>query len=105
MVNRGYALMPEIAGSIDIVLGESVLTTFDAATRAYARVPEPDVAWQVEALRRAKALNPALRIFTLDYWDPADTAGVRRIYAEQRANGFVPYVSTPMLDTLIEEPR
>jgi hypothetical protein len=105
MVNRGYALLPEIAPSIDILLGESVLATFDPATKAYVRVPEPDAVWQLGALRRAKALNPKLKVFTLDYWDPADADGVRRLYREQRANGFVPYVSTPMLDRLVEEPR
>jgi uncharacterized protein (TIGR01370 family) len=105
MVNRGYALLPEIAGSIDILLGESVLSTFDPATKAYRRVPEADVAWQVNALRQGKALNPRLRVFTLDYWDPEDVEGLRRLYREQRGTGFVPYVSTPMLDTLVEEPR
>lgn len=105
MVNRGYDLLPEIAGSIDILLGESVVATFDPATKAYARVTEADVAWQVQALRQAKTLNPALQILTLDYWDPADVDGIQRIYREQRANGFSPYVATPMLDVLVEEPR
>jgi len=105
MVNRGYAIVPEIAGAIDILLGESVLTTFDPATKAYRRVSPTDVAWQLDALRRARSLNPALKIFTLDYWDPTDTDGVRRLYRDQRANGFVPYVATPMLDRLVEEPR
>ncbi|MGE0590973.1 MAG: endo alpha-1,4 polygalactosaminidase [Vicinamibacterales bacterium] len=105
MVNRGYDLMPDIAGSIDIVLGESVLTTFEPTTKAYARVAPADAAWQVSALRRARARNPRLQVFTLDYWDPADREGIRRLYAEQRANGFVPYVATPLLDVLVEEPR
>jgi len=105
MANRGYALMPEIAGSIDMLLGESVLATFDSATRAYRRVSPSDVAWQVNALRAAAAVNPRLKIFTLDYWDPSDRPGVRRLYEAERTNGFIPYVSTPMLDTLVEEPR
>jgi hypothetical protein len=105
MVNRGYALVPEIARAIDILLGESVLATFDPATKAYARVPAPDVAWQRDALRRAKALNPKLRVFTLDYWDPTDREGIRQLYREQRAQGFVPYVSTPLLDTIVGEPE
>ncbi len=105
MVNRGYALLPEIAGSIDILLGESVIATFDPATRGYRRVSDADAAWQLQQLAQGRTLNPRLRIFTLDYWDPADTAGVQRLYREQRANGFVPYVATPALDTLVEEPR
>jgi hypothetical protein len=105
MVNRGYALLPDIAGSIDFVLGESVMASFDPNTKAYARVADADVEWQVNELRKAKALNPSLEIFTLDYWDPADVDGVRQIYRRQRANGFVPYVSTPMLDRLVKEPQ
>lgn len=105
MVNRGYALLPDIAREIDILLGESVVTTYDAARDTYVRLPEADVAWQVERLRRGPVLNPRLQVFTLDYWDPADADGLRRVYREQRSNGFVPYVSTPALDRLIDEPR
>jgi uncharacterized protein (TIGR01370 family) len=105
MANRGYAIMPEVAGSIDMLLGESVLSTFDPKTRAYRRVTPEDVDWQVNALRAARTVNPRLKIFTLDYWNPADRKGVRSLYDAQRRNGFIPYVSTPMLDTLVEEPR
>jgi polysaccharide biosynthesis protein PelA len=104
MANRGYAVMPEIAGSIDMVLGESVLATFDPDTRAYRLVAPRDVEWQVNALRAARAVNPRLKIFTLDYWDPSDRQGIRRLYETQRRNGFIPYVSTPMLDTVVQEP-
>jgi uncharacterized protein (TIGR01370 family) len=105
MVNRGYAVVPEIAGSIDILLGESVITTFDAGTRDYRRVTDAGAKWQIDRLRDARRINPGLKLFTLDYWDPADLEGVRRIYREQRDQGFVPYVSTPELDALVEEPR
>ena len=105
MVNRGYTLMPELAAAVDIVLGESVVSTFRSDMKAYARVSDGDVAWQLNALREARATNPALRVLTLDYWDPADAEGIRRIYKKQRANGFSPYVSTPTLDTLVEEPQ
>ena len=119
MVNRGFALMPAIATSIDIVLGESVVTTFAPATagapgtsdpgtpagRSYTWRSDDDIAWQVNALQEAQRLNPRLQVFTLDYWDPSDADGIRRIYREQRARGFSPYVSTRALDTLVEEPR
>jgi polysaccharide biosynthesis protein PelA len=105
MVNRGYALMPELAGSIDVLMGESVVGTFDTGTKAYRRQSPSDIEWQVNELEKARTLNPRLRIFTLDYWDPADRDGVRAIYREQRARGFAPYVSTPQLDTVIAEPR
>ena len=105
MVNRGYALMPQIASSIDIVLGESVAGSFDPVTKAYRRPSSSDVDWQVDQLERARAVNPRLKVFTLDYWDPSDREGVAALYREQRARGFVPYVSTPQLDRLVQEPR
>lgn len=105
MVNRGYALMPEIAGSIDVLLGESVRASFNSTTKAYTRVSAADLQWQVDALRRAKTFNPALQVLTLDYWQPSDREGLRRLYREQRAGGFVPYVATPSLDVVIPEPR
>ena len=106
MVNRGFAIMPAIAPSIDIVLGESVVTTFTAdADQPYARRTDEDINWQVDALLDAQRRNPRLQVFTLDYWDPSDTDGLRRIYREQRARGFSPYVSTRALDRLVEEPR
>jgi uncharacterized protein (TIGR01370 family) len=102
MVNRGYALMPSIAKDVDILLGESVLSSFDSASGTYHRLPPDDAAWQIAALRRARQFNPRLRLLTLDYWDDADVEGVRRLYLEQRANGFVPYVSIPALDRIVE---
>lgn len=105
MVNRGYAVLPDIAGSVDIVLGESVIGSFDGETGAYKRMSDADIEWQVSALRAAKARHETLKVFTLDYWDPKDGAGVARLYREQRANGFAPYVSTPMLDAVVPEPR
>ncbi len=105
MANRGFGVMPQLASSIDILLGESVMTTFDTVTKAYLRRKDDDIAWQVQALRHAREVNPQLRVFTLDYWDPEDRAGVARLYRDERALGFSPYVSTPMLDYVIREPR
>jgi uncharacterized protein (TIGR01370 family) len=105
MANRGYALMPDIARELDTVMGESVLGTFDPTTKVYRRVSDADAAWQIDQLRQARRRNPKLHTLTLDYWDPADAAGVRRLYAEERALGFVPYVSTPLLDRILREPK
>jgi uncharacterized protein (TIGR01370 family) len=105
MVNRGYDLLPEIVGNIDIVLGESVYGTYDFASKTYRPVPVAEYRRQVELLTRFKALKPSLRICTLDYWDPADREGIRRAYREERSHGFIPYVATVALDRLMREPR
>jgi len=105
MMNRGYGLLPEVAGHIDIALGESVYGTYDFDRKVYRRVPEADYREQVLLLKQARKRNPALRICSLDYWDPVDREGIRRIYREERANGFDPYVATIGLDQLMKEPR
>ena len=105
MVNRGYDLLPEIAGNIDIVLGESVYGTYDFAQKVYRPVPAAEYRQQVELLTKLRSMKPSLRIFTLDYWDPADRDGIRRVYREERSHGFNPYVATPALDQLMKEPR
>ena len=55
-------------------------------------------------LKQAMTATPAPTVLTLDYWDPADKAGIAKLYAEQRGNGFSPYVSVVELDRLVPEP-
>ena len=105
MLNRGYALLPQVGGAIDIALGESVYGTYDFARKVYRAVPTAEYREQVQLLQQARKLHPRLRICTLDYWDPADRDGIRKIYRMQRANGFDPYVATVGLDQLTKEPR
>ena len=103
-VNRGYSLLPKIAPSIDYLLGECVRADYDFSTKTYHRVSQQDYAEQVQILKSAKQRNPKLTILTLDYWNPRDAAGIARIYDEQRANGFSPYVSTIGLNEIIRGP-
>lgn len=104
MLNRGYEILPAVAGDIDMSLAESLLSGWDFAAKRPAPVPPAEHAAQLAVLRAAKAANPALRLFSLDYADPADTAGIARLYARQRADGFSPYVATVELDRIVPEP-
>jgi uncharacterized protein (TIGR01370 family) len=104
MVNRGYAVLPRAAGAFDMLLGESVFTTYDAKSGAYRLLPEADYRWQVDRMRDAQRRDPKLRLFSLDYWNPDDPRGTARIYAQQRTNGFIPYVGTPDLTRIVSEP-
>jgi hypothetical protein len=103
MVNRGYAVLPRAAGAFDMLLGESVFTTWDAASGAYRPTSESDYGWQVEQMRAAQRRDPKLKLFSLDYWDPNDPKGIARIYAQERANGFIPYVGTRDLTKIVLE--
>lgn len=105
MMNRGYALLPGAAASIDALLGESMASRWSFSDKRYEKLSDADWQWQADRLRAARAANPALELMTLDYWDPADPATVAALYARERAAGFLPYVSTLELNRLIPEPR
>ena len=75
-----------------------------ARKRCRAQAPA-DVRWQLDRLAELRRRAPQVRIFTIDYWDPRDPAGQRRIYAQQRRNGFIPYVATVDLQHVVPEPR
>ncbi len=105
MLNRAYDLLPGVEDHVDMVLGESLFADYDFATKTYGRVEPSLYRQQVEILHAAKARRPALRLFSLDYADPADIEGIAAIYREERANGFEPYVATIELDRIVPEPR
>lgn len=104
MLNRGYAVLPAVARSIDQVLGEAMASRWNFASQRYELLSDADWRWQAERLRAGRAVNPALDLTTLDYWDPADPVQVAALYARERAAGFRPYVATLALDRLIPEP-
>ena len=56
-------------------------------------------------MQDAKQKNPELKIYSLDYADPADDDAIKEIYKTERANGFTPYVATIGLDRIIDEPE
>jgi uncharacterized protein (TIGR01370 family) len=104
MMNRGFALLPALGGTIDMVLGESLLATYDFAAKTHGWAALADYESAVGRLRAEQRRRPALAVYTLDYWDPADAVGIARIYATQRRNGFIPYVATIALDRIVAEP-
>jgi uncharacterized protein (TIGR01370 family) len=104
MLNRAFEILPSVAVDIDYSLAESILTNTDVSTGQFGLNP-PEVYHQAaEQLQTVEALAPQLQVFTLDYWKQDDVKGLERIYAEQRANGFTPYVNTPALNTYTPEP-
>jgi uncharacterized protein (TIGR01370 family) len=105
IMNRGFEILPEVESHIDMVLGESVFADYDFETKKYRLTPSIQYRSQVALLKEAQRRRPELTVLTLDYWDPADTAGLAHIYREQRANGFIPYVATLELDEIVPEPK
>jgi uncharacterized protein (TIGR01370 family) len=104
IVNRGYAILPDILPVVDAVLAESLLTTPDPGGGGFHWNTPGDVVAQMSLLAPARAFTPPLPILSLDYWDLTDAAGVREIYRRQRALGHLPYVATPLLGEIVPEP-
>lgn len=103
MINRGFAVLPRIVGRFDMLLGESVSSTFDQQSKRYHLVAPEAREWQVSRMLDAKRRDPSLRLFALDYWDPDDPDGISRLYALERMSGFTPYVATPDLSRIVME--
>ena len=104
MLNRGYAVLPDVAPKLDYVLGEAMASRWNFAAKRYEMLSDEDWEWQAARLRAARVRNPALGVMTLDYWDQTDVDHVRSLYARERRAGFRPYVATLALDRLWPEP-
>lgn len=104
MMNRAYALLPEVNVHIDAILTESLVTTYDFAEHRYKWVDDATFVHHLALLRPAQLGLHTVPVYSLDYWDPGDADGIAAIYARQRALGHNPYVATILLDQLVPEP-
>jgi hypothetical protein len=104
MLNRAFELHAAVARDIDFVLGESIRSVWSAEKNAYVLTPDADYNAYVAKLKDVQRRNAGLTVMTLDYWSPDDHAGIRKIYAAERAAGFLPYVATRALDRIVPEP-
>lgn len=105
MVNRAFQILPKVQMDIDMVLAESTLSDARIKEQKPVLFAEDARAHVLSVLKAAKTSVPELEIYTLDYWDMQDKQGVAAIYAQQRALGFIPYVATPDLQTVFDEPQ
>lgn len=105
MLNRGFSALPEAATEIDMLLLESTLT--DAVTNPKKPKLHPKSVYQeaVDLIKKSQEGAPNLKVYALDYWNIADKAGVRKAYEIHRQNGFVPYITTPDLQSVVGEPK
>jgi uncharacterized protein (TIGR01370 family) len=105
IMNRGYALLPNVVDSIDAIVAESLLTTTDQRQDSGYKWNEPSqVQLQISLLAPATRRHARLPILSLDYWNPDDIETIKKIYHRERQLGHQPYVATPMLDRIIPEP-
>lgn len=105
LMNRGYALLPELIGQVDGVVAESLLTTYDAPANGYRWTEPSELDPHRQALRPLTEAEPPVPILSLDYWDAEDSATIAKIYTCERDLGHRPYVAQILLDRVLREPR
>lgn len=105
MLNRGFELLPEVAGDVTMVMAENIRTETASEKSKPTLVGDDEYMQAVTLLKAAQQRAPHLKVYTLDYWPPEEPERIKSIYAEQRGHGFIPYVSTPELQALHPEPQ
>jgi hypothetical protein len=99
ITNRGFELLPEVAGELYAIAGESLFRGWNASTRRYVEVPESDRQWLMAQLQQARDKYGLLPI-AIDYVDPSDRDLARETAGRIRSAGFVPWVADPALASL-----
>ena len=91
VLNRGFEFLPELTGSVDGVLVESVFRTFNAAG---AYVPVDAAATKI-LTEKIKALRSAgMPVYVLDYLEPGDVKLADETVARIGALGAAAFLST-----------
>ncbi|QSI76712.1 MULTISPECIES: bifunctional glycoside hydrolase 114/ polysaccharide deacetylase family protein [Niveibacterium] len=99
IANRGFELLPQIAGDLEGVAAESLFRGYAHDTRSYREVAEADRAWLGEQLRAVRD-RWKLAAIAIDYVAPADRELARDTARRIRAAGFIPWVADGALSTL-----
>lgn len=111
MLNRGFdseagkSALPDVAPYVNYLLVESTVAQQSSVTKKFLKHPPANQKAVYRIISAAKRRNPQLQVFSLDYWPPGDHCGVAEIYRLQRSYGYIPLVSTVMLDKFYPEPQ
>jgi len=97
--NRGFELLGEIGSRASAVAAESLLFGWDAAARRYVDVPAAERAWLTDKLHDVEQ-RFGIPVVVIDYLPESRREDARAAAGRIQGMGFVPWISTPALDTL-----
>jgi hypothetical protein len=97
--NRGFEVLPQVHDLAFAVAAESLFQGWDQSKQQYRAVPAADREWLLGQLNRVKN-EYKLPVISIDYVPPAKRKLARETAAKIREAGFIPWVTTPELDTL-----
>ncbi|MCU1729656.1 bifunctional glycoside hydrolase 114/ polysaccharide deacetylase family protein [Pseudomonas sp. 7P_10.2_Bac1] len=96
--NRGFEVLTEVDGVPAAVAVESIHAGWDAGAKRYRPVPQADRDWlkiHVQPLR-----EKGVPIVAIDYLPPSQREQAKKLALQLRAEGYIPFVTTPDLDYL-----
>ncbi|VEF11098.1 biofilm formation protein PelA [Pseudomonas fluorescens] len=96
--NRGFEVLPELDGVAAAVAVESIHAGWDATTKRYRPVSESDREWLETHLQPLRAKG--IPLVAIDYLPPEQREDARKLAKRLRGEGFIPYISTPDLNTM-----
>ncbi len=99
VANRGFSMLDQLGPYLDGLVAESVFTTVDFGEHRTVMRPKNQYESNLIQLRAARKKFKLL-VFTLDYVDAGLERQIPDIIAMARAEGFLPFISTPQLDTV-----
>jgi uncharacterized protein (TIGR01370 family) len=94
--NRGFTVVDDTAGDIDALMFEDLVTTYDFINSEYLYADNSYVAQQMAQLHA----DTGVVILALDYVAPDNPAGAYLAIQAANEYGFIPAVSTIMLDDI-----
>ena len=97
--NRGFEILPQLAQEADMVAAESLYRGWDQKNRRYQAVPEADRTWLLGQLEQVRTRHQR-PVLAIDYVAPQERTLARETAKRIQSHGFIPWVTTPELDTL-----
>jgi len=96
--NRGFEVLPELYALADAVAVESFYAGWDQASKSYRPVPREDRLWLEQQVTPLREHN--IPIVAIEYAEPAQREAMRQIARKAASHGYIPFVSTPGLDSI-----
>ncbi len=96
--NRGFEILPLAMQHADAVAFESWIAGYNADTKGYRDVSQADRDWLGAQLAPLRTRN--IPIIAIDYVAPDRRDKAREVAQALQAEGFIPWVANPELDTL-----
>lgn len=96
--NRGFEVLPALYELVDAVAVESFYSGWDQASEVYRPVPAQDRLWLESQVTPLK--ERGISVVAIEYAEPSDREAMRQIARKASTQGYIPFVTTPGLDSL-----